>query len=132
VEWNRSYPYLVWISTLLLGPMFYFIFLPVNEAADFSSVFQITFYFFFFGFLLSAPAFLTYLFLFKYLLRDNLPLLATKALLSLTAIATLIFTIYIIGGGNFNKGTYKFILAYSVPIVFSSFLFKIKKSQQSS
>jgi hypothetical protein len=131
MEWNRSYPFSVWISTLLLGPMIYFIFLPLNKAADFSSIFQIVFYFFFFGFLFSAPAFFIYLLLFKFLLRDNLSLVATKAISCLIAIGSLVFTIYVLGDGDFEKDTYKFILAYSVPIVLSSFLFNLKKSERS-
>lgn len=131
MEWNRNYPFVVWISTLLLGPIVYFTIFSVNKTADFSAIFQIIFFFFLFGFLFSAPAFFIYLFLLKFLLKDNLPLLGTKILSCLTAIVTLICTMYVIGGGDFDKGSYEFILAYSIPIVLSSLLLKLKKSQQS-
>lgn len=131
MNWNNNYPFLVWISTLLLGPMFYFTFLPVNKAVDFASIFQLTFYFFVFGFLFSAPAFVIYLLLFRFLLRDNLPLFATKILASLIAVATLVFTLYIVGGVDFDEDTYKFIFSYAVPIIISSFAFKLTKSKLS-
>ena len=57
MQWNNNYPFLVWLSTLLLGPIVYFTLFPIDKTVSFPSIFQIVFYFFFFGILISAPTF---------------------------------------------------------------------------
>ena len=131
MQWNRNYPFIVWISTLLLGTIVYFTAFTGHFQADLTAAFQISFFFFFLGLLFSAPAFMIYLLLFKFLLRDNLPTFATKVLSCLIAIATLAFTLFIISRGKSDTDAIKFILAYSTPIVLSSFAFKLKKSRPS-
>ncbi len=133
INYKKSYPYFVWLSTLALGPILYMEMLSNNAGASPLGIAAALIYFFFFGILFSAPAFFIYLFLFRYLLRDRLAPMTTKFLSCLTAIVILITTLYVVGYRDFNeRDSKRLILSYAFIIVFSSFVFKVKDTRQSS
>lgn len=128
-RWNKSYPYLVWLSTLALGPIICLGTQYNENNASPLGIAAVLAYFFFFGILISAPAFFIFLLLFQYLLRDRLSPIITKSLSCLTAIVSLIATLYAFGYRNFHEHDVRqFVLSYAIIIALSSFIFKIKRT----
>lgn len=128
----KTYPYLVWFSTLLLGPVAYMLMTSSIGMSAPIAIPETTVFFFLFGIMFSAPAFFIYLLIFQYLLRDNLPPMPIKFFACLTAIIGLIVTLYFVGLRDFGEKNFRrFIIAYSIVIAFASFVFKIKNTRKS-
>ena len=130
--WNKYYPIQVWLSTLFIAPAFYLL-LSSNYSGNIATGLQIVLAFFFFGLLFSAPTFVIYSLLFRYMLRDNLSAQATKIFSSLTAICGLVITIYCVDDPiSWKSLDFVFIKAYALTILFFSFIFKIKRKSKQS
>jgi len=128
---NISYPLKVWLTSLLLASLLFGIatFLGTEFGKFDIGIFELILFVFFYSLLFSLPTFLVYFLLYRKLtFTSNFK---KKAFFSMIAIAGMALTIFILfGSGGYNVhqdfSGISFSIIYSVSILISSFLYRLK------
>ena len=122
---TNSYPYKHWLTSIAVGPLIYMTYESfVTENSTFNDFIGTYILFLTFGLLLSLPVLILYLLLFSLLIKTIRSTLIIKTILNITTIVGIAFTIKLIGGTLMTSSLVAF---YSIALIISSFIYKIKK-----
>lgn len=121
---NNPYPFKHWITSLVLGPLFEFIYaLFYNSNFKLSTdIISIYILYLIFGLVFSLPVFVCYLILFNVLIKKRVSTKMIKILLNLLAIVSMFFLIKSIGG---TAMTTSLCISYSIGILICSYFYKL-------
>ena len=130
---NKIYPFQVWITAIVLGPVLIFVLLLLqggkfNPTAFLSGVLINGF----FGGILSLPTLLIYCLAFSQLVYFKTSEIIIKLLLALVSIVGMCCTLFFLGPDLFSYvGKLPAVLCYTLPILISSFLYTIWQENES-
>jgi hypothetical protein len=131
---NKTFPLLVWISTLLIAPMLIVVanYLSPHPDFEFGDI-QIFLMYVLIGLIFSAPVFgLSYI-LYLYLINKGFSKFKIKAMYSSFSITGCIVTFLILAGiDDFIHQNLILIGCYSASIIISIFLFRVYKIEKAA
>lgn len=126
---DSFYPIRHWLLTLAIAPVIValYAYLISNDTSMFSLL-EAYALFFIIGLIFSIPMLLVYYLIFYFLIRKPLSALTIKSILNLATIAGILVTFYVIGG----SATPDYSISYSIAVVVSSWLIKLKNTESVS
>lgn len=124
---NSRYPVLVWILTILIGPLIFLLLIAFYES-DLTGGLAVALLMIILGCLLSIPALTLYWLAFDYWIMDAKLSIGIKKIMSIITGLILIWLTFMIIGVNIFKSDMSehiFPLAYSASLMIASFLVRI-------
>lgn len=124
-----AYPIRHWLTSLILAPALMLLYMGLSER-DLDWVLGIYLLCLVIGLFLSFPVFLLYLFVFKKLVKTNIPTWLIKTILNIVALSGTGIIYLLVGDlGSLADDLY---ISYAVAIIIASFIFRLRSGSRES
>lgn len=133
---NIIYLFKVWLLTILAGPVMIYLFTTFYNKVAFSDAIKgvpSIFLFIILGFVLSIPAFLLFILIFKFLLIFDLNTILKKILLSVVGVCLIVFSFIALDSKYFANHKLSSLIwpaSYSMALVIFSISIKVPRRSQ--